>query len=773
MFVDGQLQFGRVIEHTVQGTPGLNITSKGASARNILFNGINWTLLDGYSVDDMDAIEFSNQLTTATQFSVQRSASFGPSLTFWQFDTPPTNSGVYINATDIDGATNGYLTINMSNTSPSVNGGHVSLSGGAVINGWPANVVNNWSGGNSNWNDPTNWSAGVVPTSTSDIGIACDCASITTPGATTLHSVTISNGNQLQLGGPLTITGDLSVQSGSSIAASANVTILGNVTMDPTASPAGISCSSGSTGAILAGTGTQNVSGKFCRLAINSTTVANGRIYVKNNTAYAGGLIVQNGSLDLNGHAVETDSMYTAGSGTIKMTHALDSLIIHGANVGTPVFFNGGSETGLITNGTVLFRSPNFRANGTAFDASGSNVVIADSTGGQFFSWTGATVGHGFNNLILKNSNLDSFTQTLVVTGTLTLDASMGTSGLFGATGPALFAGSIVDNTGNAAGGFSGAYAIHLTGVGVPPAVVNVDSLIFENGGNTTLTTNLSAHWVEVRDGGAGPTGLVLGGHTLITNNHDFIVDGAGSRGFFVMQNSRRQFERRHRERVLQRWNDCRSAHERRNRGRWILPGLHIDFDTRERHDCDFVRAEWVESSVAHGKCSGDIRESGNGRGRLALQLAARSRRPHGDPLQRRRHRRLALSRVRHRVGQRSTVGPRQDATRHRGGTRRQYEQRVVHQRLAEVRRWATVAGQLEQHHLGRHSPPASPETCLRSRARRDCASTILDSHIFSTISFGAGGEYINNTGTLTWGFSNTTGTTATNFTLTAGQKTP
>ena len=264
MFVDGQLQFGRVIEHTVQGTPGAQASparSGCASARNILFNGINWTVLDGYPVDDMANLEFSNQLSTSTQFTVQRDSSFnsGVTLSNWIFDTAPTSGGLYISATDLDGATSGVLTITMSNTSPSVNGGFVSTSGGAVINGWSAAAPDIWQGISGVWTNPANWSLGV-PTSTSDVVINCDCSSPTTPGAIAIHNLTITNGNQLLLGGQLTVNGDLSVASGSDInVSSANLVLRGNVTMDPTASPGGVFCGSGTTGAMLTGTGTQNV----------------------------------------------------------------------------------------------------------------------------------------------------------------------------------------------------------------------------------------------------------------------------------------------------------------------------------------------------------------------------------------------------------------------------------------------------------------------------------------------------------------------------------
>ncbi len=782
MFADGELETGHTAAHTIHAlTQGDSITTRGADVRDLLFNGARWVLLDGDSVTDMDEVEFSNQLATSVQFEVQRTGA-GPfaSMTNWIFDTSPTGPGLYIKATDTDGASsNGPLTLTLSGTSPGTNGGFTSAVNGAIINGW-SSVVANWLGVNSTWTNTANWSTGLVPDGTTDVAITCDCSAPQLNAAAAVHNLSISNGNQLTLGvsAPLTVNGNLTVASNSDInVGSASVTLLGNVTMDPTASPAGVFCGSGATGAILAGSGTQNVTGKFCRLIVNSNVVAAGAIVVKNNTPSDGGLLIQSGgNINFNSQRVETDSMSTTGTGTFTMTHPLDSLIIHGANGNFAVNFIGGSETGLITNGTIVMRSPNFHATGTSFDATFNNVVVADTTGGQTFRWTGATVGHGFNNLILKNSNFDNFgTTDLVVQGTLTLDASMGTSGQFAATGASLYAGSLVDNTGNATGGFAGAYWIHLTQSGAAPAKLPVDSLFFEFGGTMQLANNVTTSAVVVVRPDvltSSNTGLYLNGHTLKTTNRDFITTGTA---FLDMQTA----------------------------------GDSLDVGTA---NVFFNGGGATGALTTGGIAAGGFYQGYTNTTTLASGTAANSYSPSGT------HRIWLTGNAKVIFANPGTgVGASHFNSLHQpaGFTTKLYSDVFIDDSLylnvtgtaftsdqpavlGKTRLITTkglsdntlsnnasftnvslkfVDGQPSPSNWSGISWTAFPTgftgNVFEIARTTGSSASVLDSHIFSTISFGAGGEYINNTGTLTWGFTNTTCTAAANFTLTAGQKTP
>ena len=542
VYAVGQLQTGNGTgSFMLHAATDRLVTSNGSNIRGLTFDNVRWKTAgtDGNGLfPSLDDVVFQNiSATTMPQFDYEYSVktnipngSNPASLAGITFSTTPTGAGVYIKVVGPD-------TLTMSSPFPALNGGFISVSGGGAVNGWPSSVAANWLGVNSTWTNTANWSTGLVPDASTDVTITCDCSAPATSGAQAVHSLTMSGtGEQLSLGGPFTVNGDLSIAANSNIAVgSNNLTLLGNVYTDTSAVFGGVTCTAGnrSTGAILSGSGTQNIYGKFCALTVASNAMATGKILVKHTTSGDAALTIQSGNLTFNGHHVETDSMYTTGSGTITMTNGADSLVLHGSSGANPVYFNGGSTSGLITNGTIVDHSPYFKANGTAFDAAnGLNTIVADSGSFQGFQWVNASVGHGINNLVAKNTSKTFSSGDLVVTGTLTLDASMTTSGLFQATGHYLYVGQVVDNTGNTNGALSGGgYWVHITGNGTIPAVVGVDSLYLDYGGNMSLSSNTSTNVLVVNNS----TGLYLGGHVLTTNGHDFITQ---NNAFLAMVNA-------------------------------------------------------------------------------------------------------------------------------------------------------------------------------------------------------------------------------------------
>ena len=100
--------------------------------------------------------------------------------------------------------------------------------------------------------------------------------------------------------------------------------------------------------------------------------------------------------------AVVTGNFASNGSATLKMTtNVTDSLQVNGN-----ALFNGGVTTGLLTTGAIAV-SGNLTTNGTAFDASGTHRVWMTKTTGtqQLLGNPGSTI-NGFQDLIFSNAGI-------------------------------------------------------------------------------------------------------------------------------------------------------------------------------------------------------------------------------------------------------------------------------------------------------------------------------------------------------------------------------
>ena len=173
VFADGSLETGCIecefSHHLHAGTPGVGITSKGASIGNVLFDGVTWALQDGYPVYSANLVDFENQDPTKIQFSILRSDSIpiapGAIFSNWVFGTLPT-TGLYLDVTQTDNGSLGPLTVSFTNLSI-VQFGFASNFNGAVILGW------NFGGGDAEVSDVTHWMGdrlGVGGTSASHAG---------------------------------------------------------------------------------------------------------------------------------------------------------------------------------------------------------------------------------------------------------------------------------------------------------------------------------------------------------------------------------------------------------------------------------------------------------------------------------------------------------------------------------------------------------------------------------------------------------------------------
>ena len=243
-----------------------------------------------------------------------------------------------------------------------------------------------------------------------------------------------------------------------------------------------------------------------------------------------GSMIVDgNGQLNVtNGAAaaVVTGNFTTSGSGTLKMTtNATDSLVI-GGNAA----FGGGATTGLLTTGNIVVGGSSVTNTGLAFDASGAQTTTFNAaTGAQSLIWLSPVAGKGYNNVTMKGAAVKQFSGDQYINGTLLFDPAM-TGAVSGSYN--IYVNNLADNSPIVGGGWSGSTTLHLTGNGgTLPTKLGVNTVYFEGGGNVILNQNLTTNYMVVDQG----TGLVLNGHTVNLQGNYFTTQNGG---FLVMQSA-------------------------------------------------------------------------------------------------------------------------------------------------------------------------------------------------------------------------------------------
>lgn len=150
-------------------------------------------------------------------------------------------------------------------------------------------------------------------------------------------------------------------------------------------------------GSVTLGAGPYNIT--------NQVAVQGGSLTLGANFTFSGNTFVQfGGTLVLNGHTYSgAGDFTTSNSGLLKMTNALDTLV-----VGGNAFFEGGNESGLLTAGGIFFQKNFTEASGDpqAFAPSASHVDEFQSGGGAqiiTFAHPGATGASHFQGLAISN----------------------------------------------------------------------------------------------------------------------------------------------------------------------------------------------------------------------------------------------------------------------------------------------------------------------------------------------------------------------------------
>ncbi len=255
---------------TIVGTAGSRLTvGELLKASPLVLNGAPLTISQTVSGSlTLSDLTFQNQPTNVGQLVVSHPGTGGTaSFTNIAFSTTPVApNGFYLDAVDVNGPTDGALTIDMVTPNPVTPGAFLRTTGGAVVR-WPVTQGRTWTGTlSSAWSAGGNWSGGVAPTAVDSVVIpaATNPPILDVPVSVAAVNVT---GGILSLGGQslttnrgfsTTGTGRVTSPAGSILFVGGNATFSGG----------------DQTGLLLAGE--LRVSGNFTQTGLATSFVAGG-----------------------------------------------------------------------------------------------------------------------------------------------------------------------------------------------------------------------------------------------------------------------------------------------------------------------------------------------------------------------------------------------------------------------------------------------------------------------------------------------------------------
>ncbi len=328
------------------------LESWGADVGGLRFSRVNWRITGQAAFTGADDLLFTDQDSTVTQFEL-RGADATVSMSNVTFFVPPS-TGRYLRLEDTNGGA--PFTLNTSNWSPGFHNSAISLVGGALLTGWAEFPAFTWVGGTStDFGTASNWLANRIPGAGDSIVVTPGASNtLTITGERSLGSLYLASGAALIVQDTLIVAGSFNTEAGSlSCVFGGNAIRIQNASGTPRdLSLAGTDCN------VFIEEGTYDLQGAS----------ASARNLTVNGTGY----------LNLNNRRLETaDNFGTLNTGRIEMNEAGDSLI-----VGGQAFFQGGSTTGLITDGFIYVRNT-FAQGGltaSAFRASGTNRAVIGDT---------------------------------------------------------------------------------------------------------------------------------------------------------------------------------------------------------------------------------------------------------------------------------------------------------------------------------------------------------------------------------------------------------
>ena len=316
--VSGSMLVGSV-PGTITGSGGALTVGNFSNSFAVGFDNVPLVLAATGALPALHDLTFSNINPTGTALTVQHDGAGSPvTFTNLAFTYTPTAGGFYLTANDVDGATSGVLTIDMTNPTPGTAAGQVQALGGAVVN-WPTIIPSTqWTGAvSTDWSNPANWASGSVPTLATDVVIPAGAPrNPVVTGSCLAKSINVNSTTILDVG-------------------SFGCTVAGGVAVG------GLTAGTGSFTLTAAG----QVSGNLRGLQVLAPVTLNGGASIIGNLVIDGA----GASFDLagGGATVSTD-LVVANGGRLVMTDPAGNLTIQGNAV-----FDGGDEGGWLTDGTL------------------------------------------------------------------------------------------------------------------------------------------------------------------------------------------------------------------------------------------------------------------------------------------------------------------------------------------------------------------------------------------------------------------------------------
>ncbi len=338
---------------TVQGT-GVTLIAGGANVGAA--NGFTALTMDGAAlmlssgtITSFNNVSFINQSQVGTALTVNNAGQASP-YTFSNlvFTTALTAGGLHLQANDLD-AVSPFLTIDMVGATPASGAGVSQATNGAVINWPPVGATITWTGtAGTDWFTAANWASGKVP-STGDNAVI--------PSGAPAYPIIFGNVN----------VNNMDIGSGASVT---NTDFIIDVSGDLTGA-----------GSFTGVTPTMTGTGATLSLASLSGLTITGSVRLGGLVSTSGSVIISGtgASLDLNGNGLVAGSLQTSSNGVL-VSNSPNGV----ATVTGDVIFDGGDETGLLTDGGLAVGGSFTQASSTSktsFAASGNFLTILNGSG--------------------------------------------------------------------------------------------------------------------------------------------------------------------------------------------------------------------------------------------------------------------------------------------------------------------------------------------------------------------------------------------------------